>query len=191
MGLVVMVGLFLPRLGLAHTPGLSTAELDVAADGHVDARLTFASAEPLGKTTLSQEDLRAFVLDGVDVTADATRCEPSYGGSAPTEGDGLVLEASYACPAGAGEIAVTLYYLSALPRGHREIARIVGPPGSGAEAEAVLTGEHRALALRLPASAEDHARRERLGKKLLALTVGFAVLMSSLFVWRWRAARKR
>jgi hypothetical protein len=176
MGLVVITGLFLPRAGLAHTPGLSLAELEVAADGHVDARLTFASIEPLGKTTLSQEDLRAFVLDGVDFTADGARCDPIYHGSSVTDGDGLLLEASYACPPGAAEIDLTLYYLSALPRNHREVARI-------------LAGDHRALSLTLPGA--GHRRRAGVGTKLVALTAGFAVLMLSLFVWRWRASRKR
>jgi hypothetical protein len=189
MGLVVMTGLFLPRPGLAHTPGLSVAELQVAADGHVDARLTFASVEPLGTTTMRQEDLRAFVQDGVDVTADGARCEPTYRGSSPTEQDGLLLEASYACPPGAAEIGVTLYYLSALAPGHREVARILGPPGTGVGAEAVLTGDHRALSLTLPGAARG--RRAGATTRLVALTVGFAVLMLSLFVWRWRATRKR
>jgi len=188
MGLVI-AGLFLPRQGHAHTPGLSVAELDVGADGHVDARLRFASLEPLGTTTLRQEDLRAFVLDGVDVAADGARCEPTYRGSSPDEGDGLLLEASYACPPGAAVIDVTLYYLSGLSRGHREVARILGPPGSGASAEAVLTGDHRALSLTLPVSGHD--RRTGLRTKLIALTSGFAVLMLLLFVWRWRATRKR
>ena len=155
----------------------------------MDARLTFASIEPLGKTTLSQEDLRAFVLDGVDVTADGARCDPIYHGSSVTDGDGLLLEASYACPPGAAEIDLTLYYLSALPRNHREVARILGPPGSGAHAEAVLAGDHRALSLTLPGA--GHRRRAGVGTKLVALTAGFAVLMLSLFVWRWRASRKR
>lgn len=189
MGLVVMTGLFLPRQGRAHTPGLSVAELEVGADGHVDARLTFASLEPLGTTTLSQEDLRAFVLEGVDVAADGARCEPTYRGSSADEGDGLLLAASYACPPGAGEIDLTLYYLSGLSRGHRQVARILGPPGSGARAEAVLTGDHRALSLTLPGGGPG--RRAGMRTKLIALTAGFAVLMLSLFVWRWRATRKR
>jgi hypothetical protein len=187
MGLVVITGLLLPRQSRAHTPGLSVAELEVGADGHVDARLTFASGEPLGQTTLREEDLRAFVQDGVDVVADGVRCEPTYRGSSPTDGDGILLQATYACPPGAEEIGVTLYYLSALPKGHREVARIVGPPGSNASAEAVLTGDHRALALRLPASGDRHAA---LRAKLIALTAGFALLMLSLFAWRWRATRK-
>lgn len=185
--LVVIAGLFLTRPGLGHTPGLSVAELALATDGHVDARLTFAGLEPMGATTLSQEDLRAFVLDGVDVTADGARCEATYRGASVTESDGLLLEASYACPPGAAEIGVTLYYLSALPRGHREVARIVGPPGSGARAEAVLTGDHRALVLTLPDAARP-ARRPP-PTKLIVLTVGFAVVMLSLFGWRWRRSR--
>ena len=166
----------------------------MAADGRVDARLTFATAEPLGKTNpRSEADLRAFVLDGVDVTADGSRCQGRYDGAGVTEVDGLVLEASYACPPDAAEIAVTLYYLSALRAGHREIARISGPPGSNANVEAVLTGDRRALALKLPVTEGTSARRRRdaRARQLAAVTVTFAILMVALFVWRWRAARRR
>jgi len=191
---VVMALSFLPRLAAAHTPGVSTAEFDVAPDGHVDAHLVFASAEPLNGTPLRDDDLRAFVLDGVDVTADGSRCDASWRGSYPTEGDGLALDASYACARGASEVAVTLYYLSALPAGHREVARIVA---SGASIEGVLTGDRRALSLRLPAptagagrsSSADRAARK--SRQLTVLTAAFAAVMLALFVWRWRATRKR
>ncbi|HTQ47144.1 MAG TPA: hypothetical protein VMI75_30525 [Polyangiaceae bacterium] len=189
-----MALLFLPRLASAHTPGVSTAEFDVAPDGHVDAHLVFASAEPLNGTPLRDDDLRAFVLDGVDVTADGSRCDPTWRGSYPTEGDGLALDASYACGAGASEVAVTLYYLSALPAGHREVARIVA---SGASIEGVLTGDRRALSLRLPAATAGAgggapaARAARKARQLTVLTAAFAAFMVALFVWRWRATRKR
>ena len=179
----------MPRAGAAHTQGLSTAELDVQPDGHVDAHLTFATAEPLAGTAQNQDDLRAFVLRGVDVTADGARCEGTFGGASVTELDGLLLEARYACAAGAREIGVTLYYLSELRPGHREIARIVGPPGSNAVVEGVLTGDRRALTLRLPGGPRPSAARERLGQRLLVLTSAFTALMLALFVWRWRATR--
>jgi hypothetical protein len=194
MGAVVMGVLFLPRLGRAHTLGLSTAEFDVAADGRVGARLTFATAEPLGKVNPNSEaDLRSFVLDGVDVTADGARCEGRFEGAGVTEVDGLVLDASYACPAGAEEVAVTLYYLSALRAGHREVARISGPPGSNATAEAVLTGDRRGLALKLPETGRARADRLRevRSERLAVVTVGFAIVMASLFAWRFRATRRK
>lgn len=192
---VVVIGLlFLPRLAAAHTPGLSTAQFDVAPDGRVDAHLVFASAEPLNGTPLRDDDLRAFVLDGVDVTADGSRCDATWRGSYATESDGLALDASYACAPGASEIAVTLYYLSALPHGHREVARIVA---AGASIEGVLTGDRRALSLRLPAATgatgaatpADHAARK--ARRLTILTAAFAASMLALFLWRWRATRKR
>jgi hypothetical protein len=184
----VMALLFLPRLAAAHTPGLSTAEFDVAPDGHVDAHLVFASAEPLNGTPLRDDDLRAFVLDGVDVAADGSRCDASWRGSYPTEGDGLALDASYACARGASEVAVTLYYLSALPAGHREVARIVA---TGASIEGVLTGDRRALSLHLPAARSAPAdRAARKGRQLTILTAAFVAIMLALFVWRWRATRK-
>jgi hypothetical protein len=196
MAFVVMAGLFLTRPGRAHTPGLSVAELEVTPSGPVEARLTFATAEPLGPAAraLRDADLRAFVLDGVDVTADGARCDARYEGASVTEGDGLLLRATYDCPRGAAAVAVTLFYLSALPPGHREVARIVGPPGSGASIEAILTGDRRALELRLPPPPEDaaaRARRERAGRRVTVLTAVFAAVMLSLFVWRWRATRRR
>jgi hypothetical protein len=194
-GVVVFIALlFLPRVAAAHTPGLSTAQFDVAPDGHVDAHLVFASAEPLNGTPLRDDDLRAFVLDGVDVTADGTRCDATWRGSYTTESDGLALDASYACPAGASDVGVTLYYLSALPPGHREVARIVA---AGASIEGVLTGDRRALSLHLPAAAAGSSggsaadRAARKGRRLTILTAAFAAFMLALFVWRWRATRKR
>jgi hypothetical protein len=193
MVVAVIALLFLPRLGRAHTPGLSTAEFDVSPGGPVEARLTFASAEPLGGTALRDEDLRAFVLKGVDVTADGTRCDATYRGASVDETDGLRLEAIYDCPAGAREIGVVLYYLSTLRSGHREVARIVGPPGSNATVEQVLSGDRRALQLELPATpgaASADAKRDRLARRLVVLSAVFAAVMVSLFVWRWRATRK-
>jgi hypothetical protein len=193
VGLVIAL-LFLPRPGHAHTPGLSMAELAVDAQGRVEARLTFASAEPLRGLPLRQEDLRAFVLDGVDVAADGERCDPSYGGGSLTDGDGLLLEATYACPAGAREIALTLYYLNDLPRGHRVIARIVGPPNGAARAEDVLSADRRGLALELcDTTASKWGKRAWWAgrwRMALAVTVALALLVLALLGWR-RLSRER
>jgi hypothetical protein len=184
---VVIATLFLPRPGLAHTLGLSVAEFDVTPEGPVAAHITFASAEPLHGTPLRDEDLRAFLDAGVDVTADGARCEGAFQGSSMTETDGLQLDARYACPAGASHIEVTLYYLSDLAPGHREVARIVA---SGASAEGLLTGDRRALSLDVPVHGGRSAARARTGNRILALTAAFVVFMTTLFVWRWRATRK-
>jgi hypothetical protein len=201
MGWVLIAGLFLPCIGRAHTLGLSTADLAVEADGRVAARFTFASAELRGERPggsagrgavegpLRDEDLRALVLDGTDVTADGARCDPSYGGSASPDGDGILVEATYACPPGAAAIGVTLYYLSALPPGHREIARIVGPPGSHAHAEAVLTGDRRALVLELRdavgSDASDPTRARRATEFF-----GVAAVFASLTLWVFLRRRR-
>jgi len=181
----VMATSFLPRTALAHTPGLSVAELDVAAGGEVDASFTFASAEPLGGTPMRDDDLRAFVLDGVDVTADGARCPATFKGARPTETDALLLEASYACPQGAADFTVTLYYLSALRPGHREIARIVAP---NATAEAILTGDRRALSLHVPGAPGARPSPRRTVAGLLA---GALVAAAALVGWRRRARRAR
>jgi hypothetical protein len=184
--LLIMAGLLVARPGAAHTPGVSTATFDVEPDGRVEARLVFASTEPLHGTALRDEDLRAFVLDGVEVTADGSTCAATFLRAGVTEEDALALEASYACPAGAGEIAATLYYLSALGPAHREIARITS---GSATSEAVLSGDRRAIALRLPGDT-PRAKRLRKERLLTIVTAAFAVFMVALFVWRWRASRK-
>ena len=132
------------------------------------------------------------MLDGLDVAADGVRCDGRYEGAGVTELDGLVLEATYACPPDAGEIGVTLYYLSALAPGHREIARIVGPPGSDASVEGVLAGDRRGLSLKLPptAAAAGRRRHDARARQVGALTVSFAVFMVGLFLWRCRSSPK-
>jgi hypothetical protein len=190
MGVSVIALLFLPRLGLAHTPGLSLAELEVDARGQVEARLTFSSAElPPG------QDLQTFVMEGLDVSADGERCNATYGGSSLAEGDGRVLEATYACAPGAAAIVATFYYAGTLPRGHRVVARIVGPPDSHAEAEGVITAEHRALALTLPEPAGSERgqleRRARLWRVGLGVMVPSAALLLWLFFGRRRARERR
>jgi hypothetical protein len=168
-----MAGLLLPRFGRAHTPGASIASFDVRPDGLVEASLVFASAEALGAaggpappsggdslTDLELRELRAFVLDGVEVTADGAPCPATFGGAAVTEVDGLAIAATYACPPveETSEIAVTLYYLSALRPGHRQVARIAA--GSATSA-AVLSADRRALSLRLPAAPRRASSRVR------------------------------
>jgi hypothetical protein len=193
MAAAMMGAVLGPCPASAHTAGISTATFDVQPDGRVDAQLVFASAEPLHGTPLRDEDLRAFVLDGVEVRADGAACAPVPGLPVPTtsldtSGD-LVLECSYACPSPASEIGaidVTLYYLSALGPAHREVARITA---GSATSEAVLSGDHRAIALRLPGDTRrtKHLRR---GKLLVVVTAAFAAFLGVFFVWRWRATRK-
>jgi hypothetical protein len=187
MGFVVMGLLLLPRFGRTHTPGLSTANFEVMPGGGVEAHLSFSIAEPLGRLELNQnrggrvtaadlsgvrDEVRAFVLDGIDVSADGDRCPATFRDASLVEPDGLVLEASYSCPAGAAEVAVTLYYLRELPPGHREVARIVAGSSS---TEAVLGGERRGLALKMPGGGPSLRRRAPL-VAILALAATTFVL---------------
>jgi hypothetical protein len=193
-----MALLFLPRSARAHTPGLALADFDVQADGQVEARLTFASAEPLAGLALdrdgdgvvtaddvagARDDLRAFVLQGVGVDADGSPCRPAFGDASLTEVDALVLRASYACPSDATNIDVTLYYLSARPRGSAPLKAIARIAAGSATAEALLTGEHRAIALRLPGKARA---AWRMPARVAGLAVAAGVI--GLFVY---ASRRR
>lgn len=184
------MALFLPRLALGHTLGLSVAEFDVAPEGPVAAHLTFASAEPLGATPLRDEDLQGFLARGVEVAADGARCDGTFLGASVTEADGLQLDARYACPRGAARLEVTLYYLSELGPGHREIARIVA---RGASIEGVLTGDRRALSLTLPGPPGARSLRDaraRTGRRLEVLSAAFLAILLGLAGWRWRATRR-
>jgi hypothetical protein len=198
------------RPARAHTVGLSLADFDVQPDGSVEALLTFATAEPLGGISLdrdrdgrvgpgdlaaAQDDLRAFLQQGVEVDADGTACPQEFREATVSETDALLLRGTFACPRGAEEIGATLYYLSALRRGHREVARITA--GSETVTE-VLTGERRAIALRLPAAARaagaaggGAAVRHGWWPPVLGV---IAASFIGLFAWgartrRWRGAR--
>jgi hypothetical protein len=201
--LVALAALLVALPALSHTPGLSIAEFDVHTDGVVEARLTFsvASAEPLAGTVLdrdgdglvtqadlsaARDDLRAFVAEGVDVAADGSACGGTFQGAALTETDGLELQANYACPPGSAEIQATLYYLSTSTPGltRKGIARIVS---ASATTEAVLTGEHRAITLRLPPA----EKRRTSSPPRLAFFAAAAVILA-LVAWssrRWRTLR--
>lgn len=233
--LVVAVGFFgwlCPRAALAHTPGISTADIDVKADDHVEARLTFASAELLSSVALdrdrdgiisaedvlaARDDLRAFVVEGTEVDADGAPCPATFLDASLTEVDGLVLEADYACPSDAATIEATLYYLSAPPGGDARLHGSKAPSSpsprssrsrpmavariafGSATTEGVLTGEHRAMALRIPGRPDAAARKssrwsQAWGRwrwsRLLALAA--AAVVVALLAYgsqRWRAAR--
>jgi hypothetical protein len=197
-----MAAIVLSRLAFGHTLGLSVADFDVGPDGQVAARLSFASAEPLGDIALDRngdgavtqedidaagDDLRSFLAQGVEVDADGTACPGTFHGASLAEFDGLLIEAAYACPVDAAKIEVTLYYLGALPRGHREIARIAA--GERVESR-VLTRDSRAIALPL-AGRHRAGMFGRPGLVPGALGAGAVLVLGSCW-WgarRWRAAR--
>jgi hypothetical protein len=175
------------------------ADFVVQRSGVVEARLTFASAEPLGGLPLdrdhdgiitaediaaARDDLRAFLLQGVEVDADQAACAPTFGDASLAEVDGLMLQASFDCPADAAEIEVVLYYLSALRPGHREVARIVA---EGSTVSQVLSGDHRAIALRLRPGDNGAVRKKR-----ATVVAAIAAGVIGIFAWgarRWRAMR--
>jgi len=187
----------------AHTVGLSTADFEVQPDGSVEAQLTFSSAEPLGGMSLDRdrdgfltdadlaaagEELRAFVAQGVEVDADGTSCAEAFRGASVSETDGLVLRAGFACAPGAEEIAVTLFYLSGLRRGHREVARLTAGENTVTQ---VLSGEQRAISLRLPG--RDRAAVRHPGRAWGAGRVSgiAAALLAAGFIgWMLRGARR-
>ena len=150
--------LFLPRLGLAHTLGLSTAEFDVAADGRV------------GCTT----DVRDRRAAGEDQRRGARRtCVRSCSTGSTSRADGVAMPRVATTGAGVtrgrrprarGELRVPSRRRrdrgdALLPRarfapGHREIARHLGPAGQRRERRG---GPHR----RSPRASRSSCRRPR------------------------------
>jgi hypothetical protein len=204
MGVVIMALLLLPRSALGHTAGLSVADFKVQADGHVEARLTFASVEPRcglaldsdgdgvvnpEEVSAARDDLQAFLLQGIEVGADGSPCAPAFRDASLTEVDGLLLRASYACASDAADIVVTLYYLSGLSYGCRAIARI---EAGSATTEGVLTGEHRAIALHLAGLARKEKRGGRRAPRAVALAIAVGLIgLLAYGSWRWRSAYGR
>jgi hypothetical protein len=186
----------MPRAGRAHTTGVSAASFEVLPGGRVEGRLTFATAEALSGIHLDRNrdgvidatdvaaaapDLERFVLDGVDVVAGGTTCAPAFEGAAIDEIDGLVLRAIYRCPDDAADVAVTFYYLSGLPAGHRQVARISAGERT---TQATLSGSDRAIDLTLPAPPARH----RAGLIVLLAAGVLAILAIAAIVARRRRA---
>jgi hypothetical protein len=202
---VVIAVLLLARFARGHTLGLSTCDFDLAGDGHVEGRMVFASSEPLrgvhldrdGDGVVTDDEVRAsrtelasFVVDGVGVAADGESCAATFGDATLDEVDGLVMTASFACPRGASRVEVTLYYLTALGLGHREVARITA---GAASAEALLTGDRRQIALVVPGEARSgrFSLGARAAAAVFAVLFGITLALTSLRSRTQRRARSK
>jgi hypothetical protein len=205
---VAVPGVLSASFAGAHMPGISTADFTVQSAGHVQARFVFATAEPLDTVLLDRNhdgvvtpeevadaraDLEAFILDGVDLSADGVQCQAEFGDAVLREIDGLVITTSYVCPDDASKVEATLYYLNTLPPGHREIARIVA---GDVTAEAVVTAENRAIEVTLPGSRRalgtgHNARRIWVAGALVAVVVAALVRVAGRERATRRAKRER
>jgi hypothetical protein len=175
------------------------ASFDVGPTGRIEGRLTFSTAEDLSGVHLDRnhdraitpdevkagnEELARFVLEGVDVSADGASCGASFEGAEIDQIDGLLLRAGFDCPADARRITATLYYLSRLPPSHREVARIAADE---ATAQAVLSGDDRAIEIVLPARAtRPKSRVARVGAWGSAAIAALAALYAARLVARRR-----
>jgi hypothetical protein len=174
---------------------MSKVDMELREGGRVEGFFSFASNESFGGLPLdrnhdgviapeevaaARDELRAFLLDGVEVSADRARCPATFEGASLVEFDGLVLEARYDCPPDVGEIEVTLFYLNDLGESHREVARILAP---GASAEAILTRDRRELTLGLPPR-HGPARVASPSKRWLVAIFGALVLATILVLVR-------
>lgn len=203
-----VAALTVARPARAHTAGISTAEfvLDPAPgpDGGVtvSGRLVFARGEIEGPLSLDRNrngvveasdleaasaDLRKLVEGGVEVTAGADVCRGELRSSALVEGDGLELEGRWTCPRqGPRSLAVTMFLLSDLRPGHRQLVRIIA--GSNTT-QKVLTDTTRLVKLDLPGP--PPAKPARGGAAVVALASAFVVVFAALFVWRHRRGGRK
>ncbi len=187
----------------AHSLGVSTGTISVAPDGHVDADLVFAATELAGAVELdktrdgvitadevaaSMPDLRALLTTGTEIDADGSACAVSSEDVALVEGDGIELRASYACPAGAHTIGVTLFFLSQLSAQHRHALAITA---GDRIVQKLLRGDSRYASIDPGRPEGRRTLRPWKQRAVVWLTIVFAAWMSALFVWRWRRASRQ
>jgi hypothetical protein len=200
---MVVMATFYSAPAAAHSLGVSTSSISVASDGHVDADLVFAASELAGAALLdkshdgvitadevaaSMPDLRALLTTGTEVAADGTACAPTTENVELVEGDGIELRASYACPAGAHTIGVTLFFLSQLTPQHRHAIAITG---AGRTVQALLRSDSRYASIDLGRTDGRRTLAPWRQRAVVWLTIVFGVWMSALFVWRWRRASRQ
>jgi hydrogenase/urease accessory protein HupE len=154
----------------AHTVGISQS--DFALEGRADVRgeLVFARGEGerlLGDHT-EEAEVRALVDRGVDVRADGDVCPVRTARAGEVEGDGLRIDATFACDHAPRVLTVTLYLLAELPPSHRHLLRLSSGPLSS---QVTLRGAERQASLQLadpPAAAPSVLAIVRLGIEHIA-----------------------
>lgn len=136
------------RASFAVADGLRlTARLDGDGDGRVSASEVLAARESLAKA----------LEEGLVITGDGKRCAPTLNDAALTEGDGLLVELSFACGDEPREVEVSLPLLATLGETHRHVARTVGL----ATADVLLSSASPKATLRpRPASADAEVSRD-------------------------------
>jgi hypothetical protein len=130
------------RASFAVADGLRlTSHLDGDGDGRVSASEVVAARESLAKA----------LGEGIVITGDGKRCAPTLDDAALTEGDGLLIELSFACGEEPREVEVSLPLLATLGETHRHVARTVGL----ATADVLLSSANARATLRPRAAAGD------------------------------------
>lgn len=136
------------RASFAVADGLRlTARLDGDGDGRVSANEVSTARESLAKA----------LGEGIVITGDGKRCAPTLNDAALTEGDGLLVELSFACGDEPREVEVSLPLLATLGETHRHVARTVGL----ATADVLLSSASPKATLRPRAASVDaHGARD-------------------------------
>jgi hydrogenase/urease accessory protein HupE len=139
--LAVVAAFVVSGTAAAHAIGLSRG--DYALDGtRVTVTLTFARGDALalapsvdanGDGVLTDDEvgrsaasLRKGIADRIEVRTGDEACAGSATRAALTQGDGLTIQATYACPSASTSANVDLAaLLDELPTGHRHMARLL------------------------------------------------------------------
>ena len=199
---MAVMGMLYSAGAAAHSLGVSTGTISIAADGRVDADLVFAATELGGAVALDKNhdglvtsdevaaatpDLRALLTNGTEIDADGSACPPTFEDVALIAGDGLELRASYACPSGARTVGVTLFFLSQLSPQHRHAIVLIAGDRS---VQKLLSGASRYASIDLAPADGRRTIAPWRRRAVTAVTIVFGLWMIALGVWRWRRAAR-
>jgi len=102
----------------------------------------------------TEADARDVVAKGIAIDADGEACEGALDSAGVIEADGYAIDATFACTHPPHALAITMYLVSELPRGHRHRARV---EAGASTAQAMLDAEHRQLTLTIDTNVAPEA----------------------------------
>lgn len=173
----------------AHETGVSQSDF-VVEGRYVRASLAFARGEAsLVARGGSEDAARDVVAKDIAIHADGDACEGALD-AAGFRDDGYQLDATYACPHAPHDLDITLYFVDALPRDHRHVARA---QAGATTAQALVDATHRSITLRIESNPRPAASSSLIVvlEVIAGIMITLAIGGSAVIVLRRRLAGER